>query len=67
MAKMQQEHITHMGSRKIRQTDGSVRTMPFTRCLCGWEGPSRARRSRAVEDGFDHILEMAAKDQATGR
>ena len=47
-------HHTWTGSRVIRTADGDLPAMPFARCRCGWEGPSRLTRGAARQDGRDH-------------
>lgn len=49
-------HHTWVGHRVIQD----MPAMPFARCACGWEGPSRLRRCDAVQDGWDHEAEPQA-------
>lgn len=59
------KHSTHIGFRTIRQADGAMGDMPFARCACGWEGPSRLKRGTAVRDGMEHLTDTtAAEDDA---
>ena len=50
-------HHTHIGQRTVRDAEGGFPHMPFARCSCGWEGPSRLKRGAAVQDGLDHCSE----------
>ena len=58
------EHSTYMGHRSIRDAKGRNGVLFFARCRCEWDGPSRLNRSVAVQDGLDHLAEVAAKEES---
>jgi hypothetical protein len=49
------EHATYIGTRGVRCADSANRPMHFARCACGWEGPSRIKRTAAAHDGQLHL------------